>query len=397
MWCVQVCRFLLLEATADVSQVTMHGHSALFSACEAGQLPVVQFVIAHAASQGVTSTLLEAEGGGHTPVYTAAEHGHSDVLRCLLARKCSVNCRTKNGHSPLYIAVAKGKTECIKVLLDGQADVNLSTNNDTTPLHIAASLKDTEVIHLLLDANAMINAVTLRGHTPLYDVCMVGHHVTARLLINRDADLDSLTKSRHSIWWAACESKQLMIFKTLKLFSCLRSTENLLVDSSKLLGFDPQRTEAAVQSWLSDSSGWGLLQLACDAREADLVLELLHTGGQNPHCSEPKGFTALRLASLGPEQSEWGTPPDKRIESMMSAATRRWTPQTSWAWPHHFHRGVYVLLLLQVKLANMSSLPVLSDSLWEEVIAFLPWEWKLEQDLGLDQLTLTDELSTYYC
>lgn len=55
--------------------------------------------------------------------------------------KVDTQCMNREGKSPLYIAAEEGHTEIVKELISSGADVNFSckTHNHQTPLMIAAS------------------------------------------------------------------------------------------------------------------------------------------------------------------------------------------------------------------------------------------------------------------
>eukprot|EP00658_Telonema_sp_P-2_P074580 TRINITY_DN6384_c0_g1_i16.p1 TRINITY_DN6384_c0_g1~~TRINITY_DN6384_c0_g1_i16.p1 ORF type:complete len:100 (-),score=5.10 TRINITY_DN6384_c0_g1_i16:130-429(-) len=69
--------------------------------------------------------------------------------------------------------------------------------------------------------------------------------------------------------------------------------------------------------------------------------------------------------------------PSHRIQRMLLAASGRWNTNTHWAWPTLFRRSVVVVMMTELRLATEGDLPVLHDHLWQEVISWLPWTWKL--------------------
>lgn len=78
----------------------------------------------------ISDALIYQEGklGDLSPLFLAAEMGHSECLKIMLERK-SVNCnqmrKSENGNTALHVAAEYGHSECIKVLLQNGADPNL--------------------------------------------------------------------------------------------------------------------------------------------------------------------------------------------------------------------------------------------------------------------------------
>jgi ankyrin repeat protein len=66
----------------------------------------------------------ERARGGWQPEHhdIAAQQGHTEAVKLLLAAKASVDAANKDGWTPLYIAARKGHTEAIKLLLAANAD-----------------------------------------------------------------------------------------------------------------------------------------------------------------------------------------------------------------------------------------------------------------------------------
>lgn len=54
---------------------------------------------------------------GSTPLYIAAQEGHSEVVDLLLSRSADIECVFRDGYTPLYIAAQNGRVEVVKTLL----------------------------------------------------------------------------------------------------------------------------------------------------------------------------------------------------------------------------------------------------------------------------------------
>jgi ankyrin repeat protein len=75
---------------------------------------------------------------GWTPLYTAAETGHKDVVELLLANRADVNAKDNGSRTPLHAAAESGHKDVVELLLANGAEVNAKANNGWTPLKEAA-------------------------------------------------------------------------------------------------------------------------------------------------------------------------------------------------------------------------------------------------------------------
>lgn len=93
---------------------------------------------------------------GATPLYVAAEYGHGDVVKQLIAAKADVNkAKTDDGATPLYVAAEYGYGDAVKQLIAAKADINAATTDgDSTPLDGAKEQSHTEIVAMLVAAGA---------------------------------------------------------------------------------------------------------------------------------------------------------------------------------------------------------------------------------------------------
>ena len=98
----------------------------------------------------------KADEYGYPPLSQAAEKGHSECVKLLLAAPgIDVNKSDDDGQTPLYRAAVCGYSECVKLLLAVPGiDVNKADSDGETPLNRAAYYRHSECVKLLEAAGA---------------------------------------------------------------------------------------------------------------------------------------------------------------------------------------------------------------------------------------------------
>jgi ankyrin repeat protein len=111
------------------------------------------------------------------------------VAELLLARKAHVNAKESDyAKTSLHFAAEGGHQDVAKLLLACKADVDARNKIDATPLHLAALRGHADVAKLLLACGADINAKESKyGQTPLQLAVTQGHTAVAELLRPRQA------------------------------------------------------------------------------------------------------------------------------------------------------------------------------------------------------------------
>ncbi|CAF0740183.1 unnamed protein product [Adineta steineri] len=104
-----------------------YGESRLHLACKekSGLRKVKQFI-----SEGDDINL--QDNHGWTPLHEAVNHGHIDIVRCVLDSKANINIKANNGITALIDACNSGQLDIIEALLSYGAKTNIRTNNGYT-------------------------------------------------------------------------------------------------------------------------------------------------------------------------------------------------------------------------------------------------------------------------
>ncbi len=179
----------LLAKRTNPDTCNSQGSQALVIAAKRGYAAISETLIDHHAHVNAFSK------SGRTPLQEAAEAGHADMVRLLLARGADADLPDKSksvstGDIPLISAAMNGNVASVKYLLDAGADVNAQANNGTA-LHWAAGQGHVPVCEFLIARGASVDARTWLGSTPLMYAVMGGHIDVVKLLIAHGANVNA--------------------------------------------------------------------------------------------------------------------------------------------------------------------------------------------------------------
>ena len=243
------CVKVLLDAGADVNQVTHYGWTALLTATQNRHYELSKYLLDHGANPNL------ANNGGWTPLYLATDNrniesgdypvrapdmDHLDFIKLLLDKGASVNariCGTKStaaecvgdttetrtnftmqwlfedGATPFLRAAQSGDVTLMKLLLAHGADPKIFTAHNVTPLAVAAGIgwvegvtfewsekESLEAVKMCLDLGIDPNVADDEGRTSLHGAAHKGRTEVIQLLVDHGANLEAHDKgSRDSV------------------------------------------------------------------------------------------------------------------------------------------------------------------------------------------------------
>jgi ankyrin repeat protein len=127
--------------------------------------------LAQACWLGRTDTVLLLMIAGVRPdegLASAAQGGHVELVRLLLAKGVNVNHKADSGVTALHMAALQGGLKTVRLLLEKGADPNVTDKDNETPLHMAISGDgDFDIIKLLVESGAELNIANKEGITPV--------------------------------------------------------------------------------------------------------------------------------------------------------------------------------------------------------------------------------------
>lgn len=126
---------------------------------------------------------------GITALHAAAQQGHVEVVRQLLASGADATAKTaEHMQTALYFAAADGHAQVTAALLAAGAPVGAVDQHGSTALHAAADADSAETLWLLLAAGANVAAVNAEGETALQNTALSGSPRAAAVLLSAGAD-----------------------------------------------------------------------------------------------------------------------------------------------------------------------------------------------------------------
>ena len=166
----------------DPSGATALNHVALI-----GNAPFAKCLLEAGADADI------ADNEGFTPLHTAVEHRHQDVVAILLAHGADPNRATPDGRMPLHSAAANGDCESMHLLLKAGASLNV-VSPAGTPLAWAAMRRETNAVLFLLKQGADLDRASVeKGLTALHHAAFRGYPEIVETLLEAGLSVNRLS------------------------------------------------------------------------------------------------------------------------------------------------------------------------------------------------------------
>lgn len=136
---------------------------------------------------GDPAFLHAADREGHTALFAAAVAGNLNVLDLVLAQSPQLDLCDARGATALFYSAA-GRSEVVERLIQRGADVNLQDQTGKSPLMVAVLMNHAGTVGLLLAAGANVNQRDHVGATALFYAAEAGLFNMAEQLVKGGAD-----------------------------------------------------------------------------------------------------------------------------------------------------------------------------------------------------------------
>jgi ankyrin repeat protein len=234
------CAKALVEAGANVNQVTNYGWTALLTATQNRHYVLAAYLLDHGANPNISNK------GGWSPLYLATDNrnieagdypvrapdmDHLAYIKLLIEKGANVNARIcgpqsttekctgdttetrtnftmqwlfEDGATPFLRAAQSGDVELMKLLLAHGADPKIFTAHNVTPLAVAAGIgwvegvtyewseaENVEAVKMCLDLGIDPNQADDEGRTSLHGAAHKGRPVVIQMLVDHGANMEA--------------------------------------------------------------------------------------------------------------------------------------------------------------------------------------------------------------
>ena len=245
-------KYLLRFISCYSNKQNSHGFTPLHSACQQGELNIVQFLINECKANPSQKSF-----SGVMPIHLAAQSCSINILKFLVMHGCDPSCKDNNGdtilhfcctpphpffktesrclkatefvvknpdfncnpeslnnksQTPLHLACLYGYANVVKFLVEEcQCDLYVKDNREQTPLHVACRYGNTEIVEFIFKHGNQND----KKEWALHIACMYGQYNLVKHLVE-NCKLDVLatdTSGKVPIWYA-CDHlhKEIMVY-----------------------------------------------------------------------------------------------------------------------------------------------------------------------------------------
>jgi ankyrin repeat protein len=164
--------------------------SPLQLAAQNGHVDVLRSLLARGAETKVGSGDPHSNAGNlvdqediNLALLAAAEAGHLSVIKQLIGRNVDYAAADAIGNTALHLAVLASHSDVVAELIKVKGFVVDTTNKDgQTSLHLAAESGNAGIARLLIDHHAQVTRKTITGDIPLHLAAKKGHVLAVRAL-----------------------------------------------------------------------------------------------------------------------------------------------------------------------------------------------------------------------
>jgi ankyrin repeat protein len=288
---------------AIVEALDDRGYNALHCACASGHLEIVRFLLTMAGAN------VEATNkSGWTPLHVACCNGDLGTIKYLVGTAGAVvEAASDHGSTPLHWAAEMGHLFAVQYLVGvAGANVEAANKDGWTPLHRACSHGHLNVVHYLVQtARASMDATTKSGMTPLLLACGTGRLTIVQYFV--ETTKANVTAGYVSGWFLCLSSG---FHGHLNVVQYILSTTDVTTTRQNqgltpLIVASRNGRLSIVQYLLSTTTdyidtgemfGATALHYACVGGHLH-VLQHLIDAGANVHATSKCGSTGLHIAS----------------------------------------------------------------------------------------------------
>ncbi len=233
----EASKLLQKGSNIDVKDKTL-GKTPFIIACERGHESIVQLFVdmvlissepkaIHAAAKEGQKAIVEllfragvdindnGDGECPTPLMLASQHGHVDVVDCLLSLGADTELRCPIGKTALMVAILNEKIDVVDRLLEAECDVHAEDVLGFTALIWAARMGCVPIIDRLVVHGADFHHQNNRGENALMWASREGHTEAVDRLLSLGCDVNVQARDGWCALAMACSEERVEIARLL--------------------------------------------------------------------------------------------------------------------------------------------------------------------------------------
>lgn len=226
-----VCVQVLLEFGADMfDDRDKHERSAIYLASKYNRIQTLETLLEYARNtNGIEkerAAIDEIDRYGRTALHTAAESGHSEIVRILLERNCSFKIKDDDEYTPLMLCCKKNRQNVLDVFIQFLDETYSTTRSkllileerddeSNTALHIAATEGHSSIIRTLLEQKCDIQSFNMIAWLPIHCAAERGRYNSVQVLLEYHSPVDPTDKNEQTPLHLAARSGHSDVVKLL--------------------------------------------------------------------------------------------------------------------------------------------------------------------------------------
>ena len=288
----------LIDHDVDVNVTNKYGQTALFPACQKGNVDVINFLLDAGSKPNITDTYCQ------TALMVARKNRNADAINVLLNAGAKLNSRYVYGDNDLHKAVKQGcSKEVLQKTIDHGAEVNATNIYHETAIMIACVNRNVGAIHVLLNAGANPCMRDSNGDTYLH-YAVVKHCSIDSLqaLIDHGADVNATNINSTTALMMACQIGNVNAINELLNAGGKPNIADIHGDTCLHNAVRKGCRKEVLQAIIDHNADVNAtnknkhtaLMIACVQRNVGAINVLLHAGA-HPNCADTGLGTCLHI------------------------------------------------------------------------------------------------------
>ncbi|XP_046348413.2 serine/threonine-protein phosphatase 6 regulatory ankyrin repeat subunit A-like [Haliotis rufescens] len=298
---VEMVKYVLSLNIVDINSGGKYGRTAAMLAAESGHRDVFYFLVCKG------SDMLCVDDNGDSILHVACIGGHVQMVECIVSLDIvDINSGGQYGGTPLMSAAEGGHRDVMDLLISRGGDVSLVDDYNNNILHVVCIGGNTDIVKYVLSEHVVdINSRGEYGRTPVMIAARWGHKGVFDLLVSRGADVSLVNNHGDNILHVACYGGHLDMVKhilykyhvNLNITNQYGRTAVMIASRMGHLGVVDLLVRRGADVSLVNHNGDNLLHVACSGGHLEMVEYVVLRDMVDINGVEHVGMTPLMLAA----------------------------------------------------------------------------------------------------